>query len=250
MARRVEDDLIKKEAKNQNLTFNVFKNILKASGYNYLDEEFEKENHLLTKDGKYNIIADLVSDQSPFSFMVFIFDGKQETDEVLYQKDFGHQCIFKMVEEVMMFINSFNRGYSNMSDNRRHDLELFNPKKLLQTCLKALIHTYWPVKEQGPIISIFEDRIEISFTTTSGLNRHAEVFSYSNNLLDLFSRLGYQLEIDSNHRPSLRIRQIKPHCISIPFNPQVLEIYGKTIFDSLKIAVIKDGEISLIPKKE
>ena len=64
-----------------------------AKGIKLNTTQYEKNLGLYTADGKYNIMAQLLSDNSHIPVRVAIFSGKSKSDNMYSVREFGFQCL-------------------------------------------------------------------------------------------------------------------------------------------------------------
>lgn len=95
-------------SKYQDLTFEKLFIYYGAKGIKLNAETFKKNLNLLTEDGKYNILAQLLSDNSQIPFRVAIFSGKTKADKMYSIREFGYQCILYTLEEVLRYGDVLN----------------------------------------------------------------------------------------------------------------------------------------------
>src|SRR5699024_3434988 len=91
--RREPKTLVNTESIYQNLTFNQLQMYYGARGVKINNNSFKKNLSLYTKDGKYNMIAQLLSDNSEIPIRVAIFSGTSKSDNLYSVREFGNQCI-------------------------------------------------------------------------------------------------------------------------------------------------------------
>lgn len=63
---------------------------LDSYNVNYNDENIEVNNHLLTKDGKYNYQAFVLSDQNDLSYKIAQWEGPTKQSKYMFKKEFGN----------------------------------------------------------------------------------------------------------------------------------------------------------------
>ena len=95
-------------SKYQDLTFEKLFIYYGAKEIKLNAETFKKNLNLLTEDGKYNILAQLLSDNSQIPFRVAIFSGKTKADKMYSIREFGYQCILYTLEEVLRYGDVLN----------------------------------------------------------------------------------------------------------------------------------------------
>ena len=98
------------QSHGDNFTFDILKIKLKSKGIEINDKTFERSFRLLTKDGKYNLLAELLADKNFYSIQVCVFNGK---DKLSYSKrnNFGQQSILQVYEDIKHYCESLNDTY-------------------------------------------------------------------------------------------------------------------------------------------
>ena len=177
--RKIEPELLKEliftnstelitsmEAINQDLTFNQLKQLYIMHGLSFNDKTFEKNIGLLCKSGKYNELADILSDNNNCSIKVVRFAGKDKS-ELLVRNEYGYKCMILAMQQALDYTQSFNETRVIMDGNaQRKEIKLFDEKCLREAWTNACLHNRWD-KRIPPAIYIFSDRIEI--VSTGGL---------------------------------------------------------------------------------
>ena len=97
-----------KASEYQDLTFNQLFNYYSSKGITLNKNNFKTNLHLLNKDGKYNIMAQLLSDNSYVPIRVAIFDGKTKASKMYSVKEFGYKCLLYSLYEVL----NLNLGFT------------------------------------------------------------------------------------------------------------------------------------------
>ncbi len=155
--------IVNTAARNQSLTFTELKSYYVAKDA-YINPNAYEENLSLYVPGtkKYNELAFILSDENDITCRVSIFCGRRKSDTQYALNDFGKKCILITIDQIMTYIESFNITKID-EENRfleRKDIRLFDSDCLREALLNAFIHNDW-VDLNAPMISIFEDRIEI-----------------------------------------------------------------------------------------
>ena len=70
------------------------------------NETFRKNLGFYTEGGKYNILAQLLSDDSHFPIRVAVFSGRTKADKLFSVKEFGYQCLLFSLDNIL------NYGYA------------------------------------------------------------------------------------------------------------------------------------------
>ena len=154
------------ESFNQELSFNQLKQLFIVKGLTFDNKTFEKNTGLLCKNGKYNELADLLSDNNNCSIKVVKFAGKDKS-EMLLRNEYGYKCLILAMNQAFDYVSSINETKVILDNNfSRKELKLFDEKSLREAWVNACLHCKW-VKMIPPAIYIFSDRIEI--ISTGGL---------------------------------------------------------------------------------
>ena len=103
-----EPDLIVNEPTIRNdLTFETLKGLYLIKGHKINNEQFENNLKLYTNDGRFNYMAELLSDNNDISIKVVTFAGKDKT-VMLKRTDYGMKCLISAVNEVLEYMNVIN----------------------------------------------------------------------------------------------------------------------------------------------
>ena len=149
-------------SKYQNLTFEKLFIYYGAKGLKLNPDTFKVNLNLLTENGKYNILAQLLSDNSQLPLRVAIFSGKSKADKLYSIRDFGYQCILYTLEDVLHYGDVLNLIQADETGRivDRKDISLFENKAFREAIINAFVHNKW-TSENEPMITVFSDRIEI-----------------------------------------------------------------------------------------
>lgn len=154
------------EALNQDLTFNGLKSLYISNGYTINDSTFAKNMGLLTSNGKYNYVAEILSDNNNCSIKVVRFKGKDKS-EMISRNEFGYKCMLIALKQAFEFVLSFNETKVDLDSNlERKEINLFDKNALDEAWTNACLHNRW-IRNVPPAIYIFSNRIEI--ISTGGL---------------------------------------------------------------------------------
>lgn len=117
---------------------------------------------LRNKDGKYNLLAQLLSDNSQMPVRVAIFTGKTKASKLYAVREFGYQCLLYSLDEVLRYgdvLNIFQADETNRIVERK-EVRLFNMDAFREAVINAFLHNKW-VDGNEPMITVYSDRIEI-----------------------------------------------------------------------------------------
>ena len=146
----------------QDLTFEKLFMYYAAKGISLKLDSFERSLKLKNKNGQYNVMAYILSDQNSIPVRVSIFSGRDKTAPLFSVKEFGNTCIMYSMDKILEYgdaINIIQADERNRISERR-DVPLFDYEAFHEAILNAFIHNKW-LTLNAPQISIFTDRIEI-----------------------------------------------------------------------------------------
>lgn len=146
-------------SKKKNLTFKILKNYLLSSGNHFSEETFLDNYHLLTKDGEFNYLAEILSDQNDIVINVATFSSSDKT-KYLKRDEFGGKCLLLAMEQAKSYVNSINQTYVDISSTPRKETKMFDPEAFEQAWINACVHNRWSESDH-PGIYIYSDRMEI-----------------------------------------------------------------------------------------
>lgn len=146
----------------QNLTFNKLFGYYGSKGIILKEETFRKNLGLLTEDGKYNIQAQLLSDNSHIPLRVSIFDGETKASNLFSVREFGYNCLLYTLDELLRYGDVLNLIQADERNRvvERKDVPLFESKAFNEAIINAVLHNKW-IEGNEPMISVFSNRIEI-----------------------------------------------------------------------------------------
>ncbi len=146
----------------QELTFNKLFGFYGSRGILLKEETFKKNLGLLTEDGKYNIQAQLLSDNSHIPLRVSIFDGETKASNLFSVREFGYNCLLYTLDELLRYGDVLNLIQVDERNRvvERKDVPLFESKAFNEAIINAVLHNKW-VEGNEPMISVFSNRIEI-----------------------------------------------------------------------------------------
>ena len=151
-----------KESEYQDLKFNQLKTYYASKNITLYNSSYQKNLHLLTKDGKYNIMAQLLSDNSHVPIRVAIFNGKNKASKMYSVKEFGYKCLLYSLNDVLNYGEVINVPQAD-EDGRimeRKEVMLFDFDCYREAIINAFLHNEW-VNLNEPMITFYSNRIEI-----------------------------------------------------------------------------------------
>ena len=187
------ESIVKTASRSRILSFNQLKSLFLIRGLTLNDETFLENLNLLTKDGGYNLLAELISDANDISIKVAKFSGKDKS-ELIVRNEFGNKCLFLASEQVLQYCEALNETKVELTGRiQRKETKLFDFDALREAWLNAMVHNRW-ARNVPPAIYIYSDRIEI--VSTGGLPSNI-------NLVEFYSGKSY------------------------PVNPELQKIFGQ-----------------------
>ena len=130
----------------------------KRKNYHLDDKSFETNLNLRNEAGKYNLLAELLSDKNNIPFIFVKFQG-QNTASISERSDYGYGCILTTYEKIKNRLQAENICISDTTVRPRKDTYLFDFDCVNEAILNALVHNDWTITE--PQISMFKDRLDI-----------------------------------------------------------------------------------------
>ncbi len=146
----------------RDLTFKKLFGYYGSRGIVLKEETFEKNLRLRTKNGEYNVMAQLLSDDSHIPLRVSIFEGKTKASRLISVREFGNNCILYTLDNLIFYGDALNLVQTDETERNveRKESSLFNGDAYREAVVNAVLHNYW-AGLQAPMISVFSDRIEI-----------------------------------------------------------------------------------------
>ena len=144
----------------KDLTFVTLLDMLSARGVHVKDGKMFLNNlGLLTREGDFNLNAQILADENGILMQVVEFNGMDRT-RFLKRTDFGNQCMFMAMKDILDYIRSRNETKVDTSDGQRKDTQLFDYECFREAWINACVHNAWRTSV-APMVAIFDDRMEI-----------------------------------------------------------------------------------------
>ena len=171
--------------------------------------------HLLTSDGKYNIMAQLLSDNSHVPIRIALFEGKTKASKLYSVKEVGYKCLLYSLYEVLNYGEILNIPQADEKERimERNEISLFGFDVYREAVINAFLHNEWTNLNE-PMITIYSDRIEILSRGTLSPLQTLEGFykGHSIPINDKLSELFLQLHISEKTGRGI---------------PKIINVYGK-----------------------
>lgn len=204
----------------QDLTFQKLFVYYASKGIILREESFEKTLKLKTKDGLYNIMAYILSDQNSIPMRVSVFSGTDKSSPLYSVREFGNTCIFYTIDKILEYGDTLNIMQADERNRitSRKEIPLFDFDVYREAILNAFIHNKW-LTLNAPAMTIFTDRIEILSHGGLAIDQDVEGF-YSGSSLpvnEILATIFLQLRISERSGRGV---------------PKIISVYGK---DAIKI---------------
>ena len=140
-------------------TFNKLKQYLVSHGIHINEASFYKNFGLVTADGKFNILADILADNNMNSVKVAVFKGRDKS-RFIKRNEYGFTCLIESLEKVINYCDALNETFIDVSVRPRKERRLFNNEAFKEAWINACVHNKWS-EELAPAVYWFDDRLEI-----------------------------------------------------------------------------------------
>lgn len=216
MLRNESESIVKIESNNQFLTFNQLKNLYMINGLTVNEETFKYNLNLVTSDNKYNLMADILSDNNTYSIKVVKFSGVDKIN-LVKRNEYGYKCLVLAIQQVLDYIEALNETFVNMDGTIRKETKLFDFSCFREAWLNACLHNKW-TRRTPPSVYMYSNRIEI--ISTGGLP-----LDYSEE--DFFKGISNPVNIELQKiMGQLNLIEQTGHGV-----PLIVSKYGKNVFE-------------------
>lgn len=158
----VNDTIENTESAYQDLTFGSLVNYYSTKGITLDPGTFRENLGLLTRNGRYNILAQLLSDNSRVCVRIAVFAGKEKSDPLFAVKECGFMSLLLSLDKVLDYGDTFNIPQADERNRKaeRKEVMLFDSASYREAIINAFVHNDW-MGQNAPMITFFSDRIEI-----------------------------------------------------------------------------------------
>ncbi len=213
-----DDDIQSIPSKYQDLTFTKLFGYYGSKGIVLNKNTFIKNLGLKTDENEFNLLAQLLSDNSHFPLRVSIFEGKTKGSNLFSVREFGNNCLLYTLEDILRYGDVLNLIQADEKDRivERKEVALFDSKAFREAVINAILHNKW-AEGNEPMISVFSDRIEILSRGTLPPTQTMEGFFLGQSIPvnEKLSEIFLQLHISEKSGRGV---------------PKITEIYGKEAF--------------------
>lgn len=150
------------QAYTQELTFRKLFLYYEDKGITLNKKTFKKNLGLLCKDGSYNLLAQLLSDNSQIPIRVSIFRGSNKASKLYSVREFGNNCVLVSLDKVIEYGDVLNIMQADEAERivTRKEVPLFDTQAFTEAIINAFVHNLW-VDGNAPMITVYSDRLEI-----------------------------------------------------------------------------------------
>lgn len=144
----------------QDLTFSALARYLETRNVHVRSDHGYYDSHgMINPDGKYNIMAYLLSDQNDVPMQVVVFDGKDKS-ALSHRTDFGRRSMMVSVGLVLDHLQGYQSTEVTLKNGVREETDLFDMESFREAWVNACLHNDWK-SMLPPSVFIFDDRIEV-----------------------------------------------------------------------------------------
>ncbi len=154
-----EPSITEIEASNQRLLFKDLKIIYQENEKNLNEETFKDNLKFFTKEHKFNILAEILSDTNQVSLKIITYAGIDKA-EIIQTAEFGNKSLLVSAEQVLDYFEVMNRVLVSFEGAKRIEKPLINKRVLREAWINAIVHNDWS-NNLSPIVHVFSNRIEI-----------------------------------------------------------------------------------------
>ena len=188
-------------------------------------ESLESDTQELTFR-KFNLLAQLLSDNSQIPIRVSIFQGKDKASPLYSVREFGNSCILISLDKVLEYGDVINIMQADELNRlvERKEVPLFNQSAFREAIINAFVHNLW-IDQNAPMITVYSDRIEILSRGTLAPNQTLEGFylgesvPVNRGLSDIF------LQLHISERSGRGV-------------PVITQVYGKEAFEFRENSIV------------
>lgn len=153
------DSIVNVESNNQEMTFNQLKTLYIGNNLTLRENTFKQNLNLLTRNGTYNLMADILADVNSYSIKVAVFSGTDKTN-LIKRNEYGYKCMLVAVKQVLDYMEALNDTVVDVEGSLRQESKLFDFACFREAWLNACLHNRW-LRQTPPAVYMFDDRIEI-----------------------------------------------------------------------------------------
>lgn len=146
-------------SRKSHLTFQILKNYLLSNNNHISDDTFLENYHLLTNEGHFNYLAEILADKNDIVINVATFASSDKT-KYFRREEFGGKCLLLAMEQAKNYVNSINQTFVDVTTTPRKERKMFDTEAFEQAWINACVHNKWS-ESNHPGIYVYSDRLEI-----------------------------------------------------------------------------------------
>lgn len=210
-------NLVNTKSQYTDLKFDQLLLFFKLKEVELNEETFKADLSLLTPEGSYNMLAQLLSDNPHIPIRFAYFDGKDKTSTLNSVKEHGNRCLLVSLESVLVS-GYFFRLNPERKINREEEMKehnLFDTIAFDVAVINAFVHNNWTCGS-APMFAAYEDRIEIISIGTLPPNQTIEGFFQ-----------GVSVPVNKELSKVFHQLRLSGDCEI----PRIVDVYGREAFD-------------------
>lgn len=226
------------ESEYQELTFDKLFVYYASKGVALNRRNFKKNLGLLTEDGKYNLLAQLISDDSHIPIRFAIFHGTDKASTMYSVREFGNTCLLFSLDKVLEYGEVLNVPQADERGRKveRKEVPLFNQDAYREAIINAFVHNQW-ITGNAPMITVFSDRIEILSRGTIPPGQTIEGF-YAGESVPVNQKLSDMfLQLHISERTGRGV-------------PKITEVYGKETYEFRENSIVVSIPFTRVQEEE
>lgn len=203
------------ESEYQDLSFNKLFVYYEAKGVPLNKRKYKENLGFLTENGTYNMLAQLMSDNSHIPVRFSLFTGTSKASIMYSVREFGNTCLLYSLDDVLSYGNILNIPQADERGRivERKEVMLFNEGAFREAVINAFIHNRW-IEGNAPMFTAYQDRIEILSRGNLPPNQTLEGF-YAGASVPVNQKLSdIILQLHISERSGRGV-------------PKIIEVYGK-----------------------
>lgn len=213
-------------SKHKDLTFSKLFGYYGSKGIILKKETFIQNLGLKNEDGEFNLLAQLLSDNSHFPIRVSIFNGETKASPLFSVREFGYNSLLYSLDDLLRYGDILNLIQADERNRvvERKDVPLFDNLAFREAMINAILHNRW-AEGHEPMVSVFSNRIEILSRGSIPPAQTMEGFFHgvSVPVNEKLSEIFLQLHISEKSGRGV---------------PKILDIYGKNAFTFTENSII------------
>jgi len=150
------------EASRHDLRFDKLIVYYASKGITLNRRTFKRNLGFLLPDGKYNLLAQLLSDDCGINIRFAMFNGKDKASTMYSVRELGNTCLLYSLDKALEIGNVLNIPQADERNRvvERKEVPLFNADAYREAVVNAFVHNRW-TDLNSPMFCAYSDRVEI-----------------------------------------------------------------------------------------